>query len=512
VVEAAFSPDGNSLLAAGGEELKIWSTSTWREIGRQRIPESWFMAFSPDRKTLAIGTREKESVCVLWEIATQTQRIVRVGHSAIIHALAFSPDGNQLVTGSERYDNIVKFWDLRTLQELAVLTNHTSSIWGARFSTDGKRLATASADQTIRLWDVESKEELAVLRGHDGWVCSVAFSPDGKRLLSTCTDGTVRLWKAEPKPPEERSKRFAGLGPWWTLSPDGKALFLWPQDSTLRVWDTATLRESGSHPAPPHPSSLTAWAVSSDGKFLAYGDADGEIRVHDIGRGYQVTSMRGSAARVVRLTFSSDAALLAVSSADHQIRVWDVSNGRQKAVFESDPRNLQHSSCLAAFVERDRWLVFGRGDGELEIRELSGGGQNRSFTAHNGVIQDIVVSRDGRTLATCSLDKTVKLWDFTIRPPRELATMTCRPYPSWHIAVALDGARVAASPIDGTILLWDPRTGLELPTLRGHSDSWVGAMAFLDDGDTLVTVQGQTLYVWRAASFKETDNQPATAR
>ena len=74
-------------------------------------------------------------------------------------------------------------------------------------------------------------------------------------------------------------------------------------------------------------------------------------------------------------------------------------------------------------------------------------------------------------------------------------------------ALSPDGTRLATGHSDGKVVIWDPRTGLELVVLKGNSDAGVHKVAFLDDGDILVAVQSQTLNVWRAANFEETDRR-----
>ncbi|MFM6106662.1 MAG: trypsin-like peptidase domain-containing protein [Sphaerospermopsis kisseleviana] len=84
-------------------------------------------------------------------------------------------------------------WSSSTL--VNTLTGHSSKVNSVAFSPDGQTLAFGSTDNTIKLWDVATGKSIATLTGHSFWVNSVAFSPDGKTLASGSYDNTIKLWQ-----------------------------------------------------------------------------------------------------------------------------------------------------------------------------------------------------------------------------------------------------------------------------------------------------------------------------
>ena len=72
--------------------------------------------------------------------------------------------------------------------------------------------------------------------------------------------------------------------------------------------------------------------------------------------------------------------------------------------------------------------------------------------------------------------------------------------------VSPDGRRLAVGGGDGLITIWDLAVRQILVALEGH-ETPVLDVAFLGDGDTLVSVGDDQVRVWRAASYAEADGE-----
>ena len=110
-----FAPRRAVLLSAGHDEVvRVWDTTTWRELEPALRHAQWVqaLALAPDGRLLATGGGEK--VVRLWDIRTRREVARLTGHPSWIGALAFSPDGRTLAAGN--WTGGARLWDLSTLR------------------------------------------------------------------------------------------------------------------------------------------------------------------------------------------------------------------------------------------------------------------------------------------------------------------------------------------------------------------------------------------------------------
>jgi WD40 repeat protein len=165
----AFSADGKMLASpsADGSTVRVWRLDTGKNtltltVGRTsgvfaaNSPVPYVMsAFSHDAKTLAVGlvgVGKEEKVVKLFDVASGNSIASIPAKGSIpyiLNSLTFSPDGKTLAIGTSWES---KLWDVATGKSVATLAE--KGMLGAVFSRDGSTLAAGNPDGKITLWEI----------------------------------------------------------------------------------------------------------------------------------------------------------------------------------------------------------------------------------------------------------------------------------------------------------------------------------------------------------------------
>ncbi|MBC9726425.1 AAA family ATPase [Streptomyces sp. TRM68367] len=124
---------------------------------------------------------------------------------------------------------------------------------------------------------------------------------------------------------------------------------------------------------------------------------------------------------------------------------------------------------------------------------------------HTGAVYLTSFSPDGRTLATASYDRTVRLWDVRDRSQPKLLGKPLTGHRSWVSSAVFspDGHTLATAGDDGTVRLWDVTdpgrpTPLGAPLTRHKGTIYL--VAFSPDGRTLASAgEDRTVRLWDVA-------------
>jgi hypothetical protein len=299
--------------------------------------------------------------------------------------------------------------------------------------------------------------------------CTVLKCPDGVRCLAYRPDG----------------RELAAAGG------DGK--------SAIVLWDPATGRLSRTLSG--HAGGVMALAYSPDGKRLASGGLDRKVRVWDVVRGAEVFRLSLGEAYAARLAYSPDGKLLAVATSGGRIKVMDAATGRQVRTFRDDWTEVKG----LAFSPDGRRLACG--DIGIKVWDVDDGRVVVTLRGgHTLPVSGLAFTPDGRRLVSCSLDRTVKLWD--LGTGREVFALRGHSSCVNGVAVSPDGSRLASAGEDGTVKLWDVETGKEALTLHGPGGP-LSALRFSPDGRALATGGSQgSVRLWQAPLPRE----PAPAK
>ena len=162
----------------------------------------------------------------------------------------------------------------------------------------------------------------------------------------------------------------------------------------------------------------------------------------------------------------------------------------------------QFGSVYAIALSPDQTLLaMGDSSGNVRLFHLADNRQILCLKGHyeNTWITSVAFSPDGKTLASCGMDYSVKLWD--IFTGDCLRTLTGHEKWLWTVVFSPDGGTLASGGDDQTIRLWDTSTGHCKRIIR--SNSMILSLAFHPQQDILASGSHDgTIKLWSIQSGK----------
>jgi WD40 repeat protein len=429
----AFSPNGH-LIACGGSGLTLYNFITGDELHRFTESSVLDTAFSPDGHTIA--TASYDDAATLWDVRTGKERGKLVGHTDDVNALSFSPDGSSLITGSE--DFTIKQWQLDDPgAEPLTLTGHSAAVNAVEYSPSGEHIYSGSGDSTIKSWDLYEAGLDGILAGHQGGVATLSVSSDGTRVVSLGEDNRLILWDAEKGQMVKTVKEELYAARSVDLSSDDRYALVGRGLKGPRLYDVESGIEVREYTGKAHfyitstsggaaqredaPFTISAAALSPDGRFIAGGTDDGTLRIWEVLSRQEIYSAVVHRDAVLSVVWSPDGKYLFSGSADATVMMWELVRdmGFVKPVrtFASDG----HTIAALAVSPNGRYLASASHDRTLKLWDIDTGRELRTFRGHKSTVRSVDFSPDGRYIVSGSWDTTSKIWE--VNTGKEIAMM-----------------------------------------------------------------------------------------
>ena len=245
----------------------------------------------------------------------------------------------------------------------------------------------------------------------------------------------------------------------------------------IRLWSANTKQLLETFQG--HTDDVTSLAFSPDGSILASGSRDDTIHVWYVNTGELLETFQRHSDDVTSVVFSPDGRTLASGSEDDTIRLWNVELELDTGPILWDLETGQQVANTREEVNNTQQLL-------------------KIFEGHKDKVNSITFSPDGRTLASGSVDGTVRLWD--VNTGQETRTITTD-NDSVESLVFSPDAMMLAGGTSAALYLWDANTGQLLKRLqeKQHYFDDVADIAFSPDGRTLASsTRNRGIHLWDA--------------
>jgi WD40 repeat protein len=285
----------------------------------------------------------------LLESLAQPVRGILTAQSGVVTALAYAPGGQTLATGYT--DGAIRLWDLAS-HRLISSTTWGSAVLTLTFTDGGKTLEAADTG-AIGRWNLTAGAKISTLPlgGASGSPSTSSPATSGASTSGASTSGASA----------------GGGGGAVAFSPDGKILATGGEDGNLRLWDTATEQEIGA-PMSSDLQPVDAVAFSPDGTTVAAASSDGTVQLWDVATQQEAGSgLAASSAAVKTLMFSPDGKTLATGDENGNLRLWDIATlSRVGATMATGD-----SVAALAFSADGTTLATAESDGSTELWDVT---------------------------------------------------------------------------------------------------------------------------------------------
>lgn len=301
-----------------------------------------------------------------------------------------------------------------TTKPTRIIGFHDNSITAVAFSTDGNTVYSVDSRGLIRGWDVSSALPVATIPTRSS---TVLLSPDGKiAVVAMRTHLKVVELSSESVSHEFNTALGEAVQSWTQrafISPEGTEVILVDHDGDVSIWDIAegkpkhrfmTNVSSGRRLG----DTLASIAYSPTGSQILIASSEkATVEIRDAERGDVVRTFIAHKKGTRSSAFSPDGKWAITVGMDSSLKLWDAETWELINTYDtSEAIGIN----VATFSFLGKVIVTGHNDGSLMLLNVENGKKLGQFKAHDGWVDTLAVSPDGKKLVSGGPDRKVKFW------------------------------------------------------------------------------------------------------
>ncbi|ESO84760.1 hypothetical protein LOTGIDRAFT_221859 [Lottia gigantea] len=511
VTNFILSPDNEYLIVASQNLLlRQWH---WRE---RKLVRSWrtshrtpIVSMAMDKTSTLLATGSTDLTIKVWDIVQEHCTHDLTGHKGVICAMEFNPDKSRLQLVSASDDNLIRIWDLMTSTCVSEISAHYSTVTSLIFTPDGNTMYSTGRDSVVITWNmVELKVsktlpvferlesiipvnpdildyDIFKLQDHSTYYITAGnkgnlsiYQHDNGKCVYSKKLVTVDGGKSEDEQVITQALYHPILKQFIVVTYDHNIILADTQDFTIQKQFAGYMDEV-----------LDLQFIGKDDSHIIVITNSEKIKVYERSS-WKCQILTGHTDIVLNISVHKQSALFASSAKDSTIRVWkfdeDIGNITCVAIASG---HIQAVGAVCLAKTKADFVISGSEDNTLKKWELPALDESRKDVvtlkavatdiAHEKDINFIDISPNDKFIATCSLDKTAKIWresDLSL-----LGVMRGHRRGVWCIQFSPVDQCVLTGSADSTIKIWSLQDFSCVKTFEGHSASVLRTM-FISNG------------------------------
>jgi len=511
----SFSNDSNYCAICGDRNfILIWDLKKGRiaNIFTGHSSSINSLDFSPVELKLVSGGQDKK--IIIWDLMKKEAVLFIYEHYDAVTSVKFSHDGKNVAScGSNGKLFICDASSGKLLNSTTYVSNTLNTL---EYSKDGKKIAFISQNKTINIFNLPDFKCISKISNNTSHINAIKFTPDSKNIIGAGGDKKLYLWDILTgkllKSENKHTLKITSID----ISNDGTKIVSASMDRSFCIWDSEkflsllTIKN--------HNLCINAISFSSDGNIIISGGSDCYLKSWNLKLKNPHLCLKDHKKPIKDLCFFSGGKSILTASDDHSVGIW-TSIKAKKLIGHTDSVNSVHAFSNAKTIisaGRDKAIrLWTLNDDNIECSKILSNNKincvkcpnNGNFFAatagkkiiiidlkskkiinkfeyHDDIIKEILFSPDSYDLASCSIDKTIIIWNLNNGNKKYVLKehhdqVNCIDYNN-------KGSMLASGSRDKTIRIWDTNTGKCIKVLK-YSKGEIQSIKFSPNGKYLLS-------------------------